>query len=150
MSYTDKDRLHQRVYYERYKDSPEYKARIARNRQAYLERNRNLPEYRAMIKTTKDTRTMIHRYQSFEYLGGVCTDCGYKENLNALEFDHVEPRQGPTIPNYFTYSWDSLKKQLDKCELVCATCHAIRTANRRKMAVAVTSESTVSSSEASV
>ncbi len=75
----------------------------------------------------------MNLYQAIEYLGGVCKDCGYKTDLRALEFDHVpEPRRGGyAIGHYLTYTWVKLKEQLDKCELVCANCHAIRTATRR-------------------
>ena len=72
-------------------------------------------------------------YQAVEYLGGCCKDCGYKTNLNALQFDHVEGKKPDEkyISLCLTLSWARLKVELDKCELVCANCHCIRTAIRR-------------------
>ena len=60
-------------------------------------------------------------------------DCDYKENLNALEFDHVKPRNGGRnlASMLHTKSW--VLAELPKVQLVCANCHAIRTADRRTM-----------------
>ncbi len=73
-------------------------------------------------------------YQAVELLGGRCRDCGYCENLNALEFDHV-PERGPKLYSIavwcWSYCWETLVKELRKCDLVCSNCHSIRMAGRR-------------------
>ena len=61
-------------------------------------------------------------------------DCGYRENVAALQFDH---RPGET--KLFTLgNTSNLKRanaiiwtEIAKCDVVCANCHAIRTATRR-------------------
>ena len=76
----------------------------------------------------------VRRAQVVEWLGGICVDCGYKDNLAALEFDHVAPR------TYKQYTMGSLLGQgrprvlaeLPKVELVCSNCHSIRTDIRRR------------------
>lgn len=72
----------------------------------------------------------VHDYQ----LKHGCVDCGYKKHPAALEFDHM-----PGVKKVFnigekigSYSRDVLWAEIAKCEIVCANCHAIRTANRRE------------------
>jgi len=72
----------------------------------------------------------IHEYQ----LSKGCVDCGYKKHSAALEFDHM-----PGTKKVFnigekigSYSRDIIWAEIQKCEVVCANCHAIRTVNRRK------------------
>jgi len=85
----------------------------------------------AARKAYNDRRTHMNRYQAIEVLGGVCMDCGYKANLDALEFDH---RPGTiktcTIAKLLMSPWVKIEAELKKCDLVCANCHAIRTQKR--------------------
>jgi hypothetical protein len=51
-----------------------------------------------------------------------------------MQFDHV-PERGPKLfeINYgaiLSKGYGLLKKELEKCDLVCANCHAIRTWER--------------------
>lgn len=60
-----------------------------------------------------------------EYKGGKCVVCGYNKCGRALEFHHVDPKQknfGISTEGH-KKSWEVLKKELDKCVLVCANCH---------------------------
>jgi len=70
----------------------------------------------------------------FEYLvGAQCVDCGYAEDIRALEFDHIPGRgiKRATIAGRLFSSREWLEEELDKCEVVCSNCHAIRTAERQ-------------------
>jgi hypothetical protein len=60
-----------------------------------------------------------------------CTDCGYKEHPEALQFDHVRGEKKFGIGTGYTRSKESVLAEIEKCEVVCANCHAVRTANRR-------------------
>jgi hypothetical protein len=63
-----------------------------------------------------------------------CTDCGYNSHPEALEFDHTDDNKKFTIGSQIAnYSVESLMEEVSKCEVVCANCHAVRTANRRKL-----------------
>lgn len=60
------------------------------------------------------------------YKGGCCIKCGYNKSNAALTFHHLEPNE-----KEFTIShkgkirpWEELKKELDKCILLCHNCHA--------------------------
>jgi len=60
-----------------------------------------------------------------------CIDCGYKANHFALHFDHREP---PTksfgLDAAWNYSWERIMAEVDKCDVRCANCHAVRTHTR--------------------
>ena len=60
-----------------------------------------------------------------EYKGGKCEICGYNKCKGALEFHHLDPNEkdfGISHKGY-TRSWESVKKELDKCIMLCANCH---------------------------
>ena len=59
------------------------------------------------------------------YKGGKCQCCGYNNYIGALEFHHINPEEkdfGVGSKGY-TRSWEAVKKELDKCVLVCSNCH---------------------------
>lgn len=58
-----------------------------------------------------------------EYKGGCCERCGYKKITAALQFHHTNPDEKDFIIGGKSYSIDRLKKEADKCILVCANCH---------------------------
>lgn len=66
-----------------------------------------------------------------EYLSNkCCKDCGNKD-VRVLEFDHIEDNKEFCIGQKVgQVSIERLKKEIDKCEVVCANCHRIRTINR--------------------
>ena len=61
-----------------------------------------------------------------------CIDCGYNAHPEALEFDHISDNKRFTIGEMLhNYSKANIMLEIEKCEVVCSNCHAIRTANRR-------------------
>jgi hypothetical protein len=63
------------------------------------------------------------------YKGSVCVDCGGKFPQVCMGFDHVDPlTKSFSIGAAMGRSLDILKAEADKCDLVCANCHAVRTA----------------------
>jgi len=59
-----------------------------------------------------------------EYKGGECERCGYSKCLRALEFHHREPKKKEfSIGTKMSWSWSRLRKELDKCRLLCSNCH---------------------------
>ena len=79
-----------------------------------------------------------HRQKNFENMWNLlsdkeCIDCGIKDS-RVLEFDHL-----PEFEKNFdiaravsgsTRSWKSILNEINKCEIVCANCHRIRTMSR--------------------
>jgi DNA-binding CsgD family transcriptional regulator len=64
------------------------------------------------------------KQMAVEYLGGKCMKCGYNKCIWVLEFHHRNPKEKEfAIGKYFSRSWEKLKKELDKCDLLCANCH---------------------------
>jgi hypothetical protein len=60
-----------------------------------------------------------------EYKGGKCQRCGYNKTTAALQFHHINPETKEFSPSgNHGRSWNVAKKELDKCELLCANCHA--------------------------
>jgi hypothetical protein len=87
---------------------------------------RLFPEkYRAYDKKRYADRKRKNKKLLVEYKGGSCEMCGYNKCLDALDFHHVDPKEKLfTISQRRSYNIDVLKKEADKCILVCSNCHA--------------------------
>lgn len=60
-----------------------------------------------------------------EYAGGGCQTCGYNKCNSALVFHHLDPTKKEfTISGWHGRSMLALKKEVDKCILLCHNCHA--------------------------
>ncbi len=62
-----------------------------------------------------------------------CADCGYNTDPAALDFDHVRGTKIGSITS-MRRSLYKVLDEIEKCEVVCANCHRIRTAERAKEA----------------
>jgi len=61
--------------------------------------------------------------KSIEYKGGKCNRCGYNKCVSSLGFHHLNDSKKEFGIAGNNFSWERIKKELDKCELVCANCH---------------------------
>jgi len=59
-----------------------------------------------------------------DYKGGSCEICGYNKSLRALQFHHTNPKEKDFNIGGTTTFNEMVKKELDKCILVCANCHS--------------------------
>ena len=77
--------------------------------------------------TKQDTvdRQRLLKQKCVEYKGGRCVECGYNKCLGALEFHHLDPTQKDFAIGDFKLKFfsDTIKKELDKCDLLCSNCH---------------------------
>jgi len=65
-----------------------------------------------------------YKLQAIEYKGGKCVCCGYDACPGSLGFHHRDPSQkDPQWRKMRTWRFERIKKELDKCDLVCANCH---------------------------
>jgi hypothetical protein len=65
------------------------------------------------------------RVDAVAYKGGKCIKCGYDKNIAALDMHHRDPNEKEFVWNKLRLrNWDSVIKELDKCDLVCRNCHA--------------------------
>lgn len=61
-----------------------------------------------------------------------CSDCGNKFPPICMDYDHIEDNKINSVAVLVTIgSWESIMKEIEKCELVCSNCHRIRTQKRR-------------------
>jgi len=58
-----------------------------------------------------------------EYKGGCCEKCGYSKSVSALQFHHINPNEKDFTIGGSSYSFERLKKEVDKCIMVCSNCH---------------------------
>jgi len=83
---------------------------------------RDIKEYsiKAVARRRKKIRTM-----AIEHLGGKCVKCGYNKYPEALEFHHRNPleKEFNVSSKGHCRSWERVKKEIEKCDLLCANCH---------------------------
>ena len=77
-----------------------------------------------MIKAVAKRRKKV-REMAVSHKGGKCNLCGYDRCLEALEFHHLDPSQKDFAISQrgHSRSWERVRKELDKCVILCANCH---------------------------
>lgn len=67
-----------------------------------------------------------------------CIDCGFsgKKHPYVLDFDHLPAKYAKRFTigswSHSVLSVEAVKQEIEKCELVCANCHRIRTFSRER------------------
>jgi len=88
-----------------------------------LRPNQTIEEKREINKLRKRRERKELKNKAVEYKGGCCEKCGYNKCNEALEFHHLDPNEKDFGIGGRTRSWENVKKELDKCMMVCANCH---------------------------
>ena len=81
---------------------------------------------RAVTREWQTVNGVKRRKELVEYKGGKCQKCGYCKNIAALTFHHSNPdikEFGLDMRRMCNSSLEALKKEADKCELLCHNCH---------------------------
>jgi hypothetical protein len=69
----------------------------------------------------------VLKIRAVEYLGGKCGDCGKVGNPWIYDFHHLDPsKKDWNWGNRRTSNWEALKKEINKCVLLCSNCHRER------------------------
>lgn len=92
----------------------------------------NIVKRRADIKTSVAKRRQDTKSKVIDYLRvRACVDCG-ESDIIVLEFDHTEDNKSYGVSEMIGngMKWESVLKEIEKCEVVCANCHRRRTASR--------------------
>ena len=65
------------------------------------------------------------KHWALEYKGTQCSICGYNKCIEALEFHHrdMSEKDFSISDRNLKLDWQAIKKELDKCDVVCANCH---------------------------
>ncbi len=88
---------------------------------------------RRSVKTVIDWRKRA-KLILIEYKGGLCQICGYNKPFpSCFEFHHIDPSQKEFGIGGSTKGIARLKKEVDKCMLLCRNCHGELHDNLRKM-----------------
>ena len=107
-AYKEKQRSYNRKYY-------------LKNRFAQINRN---------SRKKKQISDYIKKYKEFRG----CMDCNIKFPSYVLDLDHRDPSLKKFTPSRLSRngSWDKMVEELQKCDVVCANCHRIRTHKRKQ------------------
>lgn len=62
--------------------------------------------------------------------GCVCMDCGGTFRSSQLDFDHVRGIKLFNVSDMLHCSEEEIRAEIAKCEVVCASCHRLRTEDR--------------------
>ncbi len=93
------------------------------------QKNRTLKKAREWYKNRNPECVINWRRRTkiklIEYKGNKCVKCGYnKECPSAFDFHHLDPTEKEIKIGGSSLSFEKLKKETDKCVLVCKNCHA--------------------------
>jgi 5-methylcytosine-specific restriction endonuclease McrA len=73
----------------------------------------------------RQTTQRQRQEEALEYLGGCCVKCGSTERL---EFDHIDPAtKSFELSRFWICTWEHLLPELKKCQLLCKSCHRLKT-----------------------
>lgn len=74
--------------------------------------------------TGAKTRKLVKQW-ALDYKGNKCKYCNYDKCIEALEFHHIDPNEKDfsISDRDIKLDWEEIKKELDKCVLVCSNCH---------------------------
>lgn len=75
-------------------------------------------------KSGAENRAIIKQW-ALEYKGKQCCICGYDKCSQALDFHHIDNNKKEFVlsDRNLILDWQEIKKELDKCLLVCSNCH---------------------------
>jgi len=72
------------------------------------------------------------KIRAIKYLGGKCQKCGFAGHPVLFDFDHRDPSTREFNWNKLRLrSWEGIRRELDKCDLLCVYCHRLRHLNPR-------------------
>ena len=94
----------------------------------------NKPKY---IKKARDYKeNIISKLRDLKSLNP-CKNCDNYFHFCQMDFDHITNDKSFNISKAAWYgkSWQAILKEIEKCELVCANCHRLRTFQINKVPI---------------
>lgn len=74
-------------------------------------------------------RRRSRKREAVKYLGGKCLDCGLVDSVEVYDFHHRNPKGKDFSIGKNAKSFEKIKAELDKCDLLCSNCHRKRHAS---------------------
>jgi hypothetical protein len=87
--------------------------------------------FRESIRKHNRIRDRVHRREIVSKIRAIkiekgCSQCGYNKHHAALQFHHRDPETKKFgLGNCHNYSWKACLEEIEKCDVLCAICHAI-------------------------
>jgi hypothetical protein len=105
------------------------RCKTEKNKEDFFKNRNTLSSYckKCMYEFNAENRR-VFKIKCVEYKGGKCIKCNYNNSMSALEFHHRNPDEkdfqlsGSQLNKQCNLS-DKIKKELDKCDLMCSNCH---------------------------
>lgn len=112
-------------------------------KQCYLEKRRTVwrqyyhkhgSKYRenAVLRNRKLKQELREKMANY-LIGKSCSLCG-NTDPRVLEFDHINPHEKSFAIAFgisSVYSWNKMLAEIEKCQILCANCHKIKTAKEQ-------------------
>lgn len=104
------------------------KCKITKDISNFYQRKNKLSFYpycKSCATTITAIRSQQFKIKCLDYKGGCCSRCGYNKYVGALEFHHLDPTKkdfGICQISLRQFN-DTIKKELDKCIILCSNCH---------------------------
>ena len=61
-----------------------------------------------------------------------CADCGIQYPFYVMQFDHARGEKAFRLQQSFNHGRETMMAEIEKCDVVCANCHASRTYQRQQ------------------
>lgn len=106
-----------------------------KSRSSILKHRRYMREYYHAHKEVCAERARLYLRRKQERLSQLkdrpCHDCGEKFPYWVMDFDHKRDKKFSIGRAVASRSWSEIIEEINKCDLVCANCHRMRTYDRR-------------------
>lgn len=113
-----------------YKKSIDRDKKKVSNKIYRLKNKIKLKQYRSKNKKRsnelRNKRYLMKKLEAINYKGGKCSICGYDKCIQALEFHHLYPNEKESDISILIQKnkdFKLIKRELDKCILLCSNCH---------------------------
>jgi hypothetical protein len=87
--------------------------------------------HRARLREKSAKRNAARSALLAELKSKPCLDCGGKFPPECMDFDHVRGEKRDNLSSIRDLSVPNIMEEIEKCEVVCANCHRVRTQRRR-------------------
>jgi hypothetical protein len=88
----------------------------------------NVGSAESRVRRVAELRRLVSEY----LVGHPCIDCG-EDNAAVLSFDHMRGRKVANVSTMVQegWRWSRVEREIAKCEVRCANCHAKRTSRQQ-------------------